>query len=208
MKKIICLVGVAIVCALAGTVCGAVDPIKTSYTPKEMELRTTMRELFAQLLTWQRAVMFTTIGSSADAIKVRERLMKCQDGIGNICGTYFGEDQGQKLASLLKQYSELIVEYSTCVLMRSDKSPTITKINDKLDEIATFLSQSNMAWDKATLAGKLKRYSDMLNAEMDAQSPTLGAIDIPSFDATFYMGMDIADTITFGIIKQDPGRFW
>jgi Zn-dependent oligopeptidase len=134
--------------------------------------------------------------------------MTSQDGIGSSMGAYLGDEQGQKLADLFKQYAQLISEYSTDVLMHSDKTLTVTKMNDKMDEIATYLSQQNMVWDKATLAGKLKRYSDLLNTEMDAQSPTFGAVNAAMCDATFYQAMDIADTITFGLIKQDPGKFW
>jgi hypothetical protein len=208
MKKTVCGILVSLVCVLACTVYGAVDPTKTSYTPKEMELRTTMREIFSQNLTWQRAVILATIGSAGDVTKAQVRLMTSQDGIGNFIGTYLGAEQGQQLDSLLKQYAQLISEYSTDVLMRGDKTLTVSKMNDKMDEIATYLSQQNMVWDKAVLAGKLRRYSDLLNTEMDAQSPTFGTIDPAVYDATFYQAMDIADTITFGLIKQDPGKFW
>jgi len=209
MKKTVCGIFVAVAFICAGMAAyGAVDPTKTSYTPKEMELRTTAREIFSQNLTWQRAVALTTIGSAGDASKAQERLMRSQDDIGNTFGTYFGDADGQQLASLLKQYAQLVADYSTSAMMHADNSLNVTKMHDTMDQIGTFLSQENMVWDKTRLSDKLKKYSDMLTAEIDLQGKSFGTIDSTTCDATFYQAMDIADTFAFGIIKQNPGKFW
>lgn len=207
-KTVLFLLASVLAIFVSGQALAAGDFNKTSYTAKEVEFRTTMREIFAQNLTWQRAVLLETIGNGRDASKARERLVQSQDSITSLFRPYIGDSATDRLISLLKQQAQLLADYAGVVYSRGDKVFSANRLREKNDEIAMLLARENMNWDKAEIFNKIQRYTDLVTAEADLQENNFGAFDPPAIDSSFYMAMDLADTFTAGIMKLEPGMFW
>ena len=65
-----------------------------------------------------------------------------------------------------------------------------------------------MYFNKDELYAALKRYDDLLTAEINLQYPAVGTVDTAAFDTTFAQAMNIADTLSIGTLKQFPSKFW
>jgi len=184
------------------------DSGKTSFSSKEVEMRTSTRMFFADYLNWQRIFAVETLTGSQDVDKAQLRLQKSQDNINGIFKTYYGDGTGTQVGDLFNQYLGLIVDYANTTRSHGDKTMVINKIHDKIDDIAELLNVVNMNWTSNDLSNMFKEYSDSFLSEIDLQDKSMGSIDTNIFDTTFDKSMQMADTFSSGIIKQYPGKFW
>lgn len=198
----------SLLCLMSLPAHSVMDTTKSSFSSKEMELRTNMRYIFTQYLIWGRVSVSQTLSGAPDVAKAQARFISSQDDICSIFKTYFGDYNGVQMTNLFKQYNQFINDYANATRTQGDKALIINRMHDKADEIANLLSMANMNWSKDDLSSTLKKYSDMLVSEIDLQGNNPGSLDTGMMDATYAQGMDMADTFTTGIIKQFPGRFW
>ncbi|MBI5560609.1 MAG: hypothetical protein HY883_04985, partial [Deltaproteobacteria bacterium] len=63
-----------------------------------------MWKLWEDHITWTRNYIISSLSGLEDADKVRERLLKNGDDIGNAIKPFYGDDAGKKLASLLRDH--------------------------------------------------------------------------------------------------------
>ncbi len=68
------------------------------------ELRTAMRKLWEDHVTWTRNYIVSALAGLDDASAVAQRLLKNQDDIGAAIIPYYGETAGKKLAQLLRHH--------------------------------------------------------------------------------------------------------
>src|SRR5258705_7666328 len=99
MKKIllsISMLGVIIICLMAFN-----NPMPNMNRSGSEKLRTAMRELWEDHVTWTRNVIFNIIDDLPGTDEEVKRLLKNQDDIGNAIKPYYGDEAGAKLAALL-----------------------------------------------------------------------------------------------------------
>ena len=208
-KRTVCLLFIAaLLCVPSMPSYAWFDSSKTSFSTKEMDLVTTMRELFAEYLTWQRIYMLETLSGSADVAKAQARFVSSQDSICGEFKTYLGDYNGSSMTDLFKQYNQLLADYASAEKNRGRIPVNINTIYDKADELANILSMANMNWTKNELLDLFKKYADAVTAEIDGQGNNPGSIDTAGIDSTFAISMNMADTFSSGIIKQYPAKFW
>jgi hypothetical protein len=186
----------------------AIDMGKSSYSSKEVDLKTTTRRLFTDYLIWHRIFIVETLGAAQDVSKAQARFQKSQDDIVGMFASYYGDSTGTQLTNLFNQYSGLISDYAYASKIHADKTDAVNKIHSKIDEIAGALSMANMNWVAADLSTMIKKYSDSLLSEIDLQTTMLGSIDAKIMDSTLDLSMQMADTFSSGIAQQYPGKFW
>ena len=184
------------------------DMTKSSYTNKEVDLKTNMRKLFSDCLTWQRIYAIEVYTLSLDSDKAKTRLSRNQDEIGNVFRAYFNDDTANQMTNLSKQSIQLIADYSNTARGGGFKNDIVTKLHDNADAVADLLSRANMNWTKADLSNVLRKYFDLLCAEIDTQSGGAGSIDANALDATFDHCMLVSDMYALGIMRQYPAKFW
>lgn len=68
------------------------------------DLKMNQRKLWIDHVLWTRSFIISDISSLEDKSLVLERLLKNQDDIGNSIKSYYGEDAGNKLATLLIEH--------------------------------------------------------------------------------------------------------
>ena len=184
------------------------DSNKTSYSNKEVDMKTSTRRIFADYLNWQRIFAIETLTGAPDVNKAQIRLQKSQDDINGIFKTYYGDGTGTQVSDLFNQYIGLMTDYLNAAKSHGDKTMILGKIHDKINDIAGLLSMVNMNWTSNDLSTMLKGYSDSFLSEVDLQDRSMGSVDANIFDTTFSESMQMADTFSSGIIKQYPGKFW
>ena len=81
--------------ALAALI-GLVLLVKPASAHKQAELRTEMRKLWEDHVTWTRNYIVSALAGLDDASAVAQRLLKNQDDIGAAISPYYGEAAGKK----------------------------------------------------------------------------------------------------------------
>src|SRR5215813_6136448 len=81
---------------------GQMDMKMNSATPAANELRTNMRKLWEDHVTWTRNVIICLTDGLPGADQAVKRLLKNQDDIGNAVKPVYGDAAGSKLTELLK----------------------------------------------------------------------------------------------------------
>src|SRR6188508_2910407 len=73
-------------------------------TSQAMELRSGMRKLWEDHITYTRNYIISALGRLPDQKPVLERLLKNQDDIGTAIKPFYGNDAGDKLTALLRDH--------------------------------------------------------------------------------------------------------
>jgi hypothetical protein len=184
-------------------------PAASGISDKQLALRLAMRKLWTDHVVWTREYIVASINNSPDAQPDANRLLQNQVDIGNTVSMYYGQDAGNKLADLLKQHILIAVD-----LINDLKKNDQAKFNDanakwksNANDIADFLAAANPNWSKQDLEDMMAKHlatttqevSDYFNKKYDQ--------DVQDFDAVYIHILNMADTLSNGIIKQFPDKF-
>ena len=72
-----------------------------------MDLRRSMRKLWADHVIWTRGYIISAVAGLPDATAALNRLMKNQEDIGKAIVPYYGAEAGAKLTDVLKHAAEI-----------------------------------------------------------------------------------------------------
>jgi hypothetical protein len=176
---------------------------------QKAELRTAMRELWADDATFTRNEIISIVANLPDVDTVSARLLKNQEDIGNALKPFYGADAATRLTGLLKDRVALAVE-AVKTARAGDKTRIATaqkKWSDNGKQIADFLAGANPNWDKAAMQQVMQKHVDLTAAEATSRLAKNWAADIKAYDAGHNHLLSFADTLADGIAKQFPGKF-
>ncbi len=180
-------------------------------TPKAVELRLALRDLWTDHIFWVRSVVYATKYGDTEAAKVaEENVVKNAKNIAGAVASFYGKEAGDKLFGLLAGHYGAIKEYLTAAVAgdTAGKNTATEKLKKNADEIATFLNSANPKnWPKETLVSLLMAHGGHHIAQIDA----VVAKDYGT-EATVWENMKkhiyvIADALAGGIEKQFPKKF-
>jgi len=192
-----------------GTVSAGRTEMKMPKMESALELRLAMRMLWEDHIAWTRSYIISSISNLEDINKVSERLLKNQDDIGNAIKPYYGEEAGNKLASLLKAHINIATEVINAAKLgiTDDLTAAQNKWKANAGDIAAFLSAANPNWKKNDLSDMLYKHLDLTTGEVTSRLNKDWASDISSYDKGQVHMLKFADVLTSGIIKQFPSKF-
>lgn len=178
-------------------------------TTKSMELRTAMRKLWEDHITYTRNYIISALANLEDAQSVVERLMQNQTDIGNAIKPVYGEEAGNKLTALLKDHIAIAAEVVGAAKSGDKKAlkASSDKWNANADEIALFLSAANLNWDKAVLKDMLYKHLEFTTGEVSSRLGKKWKEDIAFYDNGHDHMLMFADVLTDGITQQFPDKF-
>jgi hypothetical protein len=174
-----------------------------------MELRTAMRKLWEDHITWTRLYIVSALAGLEDVGEVAKRLLANQDDLGNAIKPYYGDAAGLKLAQLLRDHILIATEVVKAAKMGDSTELTAAqkKWTANADEIAAFLSQANPNWPLATVSEMLHKHLEMTTDEVVARLKKDWAADVAAYDKGHNHMLMFADILTEGIVKQFPAKF-
>lgn len=174
-----------------------------------MELRTAMRKLWEDHITYTRNYIISALANLEDANDVVDRLMQNQTDIGNAIKPVYGEEAGAGLTALLKDHIAIAAEVVAAA--KANDSAALKTSSDKwnanADEIAQFLSAANPNWDKAVLKDMLYKHLAFTTGEVTSRLGKKWKEDIVFYDKGHDHMLMFADMLTDGIVKQFPDKF-
>jgi hypothetical protein len=173
------------------------------------DLRFTMRKLWEDHIVYTRNYIISALSNLPDSGAIAERLLSNQDEIGAALKPYYGDEAGNKLATLLRDH----IKIATVVVgaakagdkMALDKAQADWGAN--ADAIAAFLSGANPAWTKMELADMLHKHLDLTTGEVTSRLNKDWKADVDYYDKGHAHMLMFADVLTNGIVKQFPEKF-
>jgi hypothetical protein len=173
-------------------------------------LRTDMRKLWEDHVTYTAFFYKAAIQGGDDAGKIAERLLRNQDDIGNAVKPFYGAAAGDKLASLLRDH--ILVAADVVKAAKAGDQAGLEAANKKwyqnADDIAALLSSANPEnWPRKTLEDMLHGHLAMVTDQVVATLKHDAAGAIAAYDKGAEHMLMLADALTSGIVKQFPDRF-
>ena len=188
----------------------AAHPAAKAAPMKASELRTAMRKLWEDHITWTRVYIIDVAGGLPDKDLTAKRLLQNQVDIGNAIKPFYGEDAGNKLTALLKDH----ILGAAAVLDAAKAGDTartnaeLAKWNSNGAEIATFLSGANAKnWPLAEMKHQMQMHLDLTLKEAQDRLGGHWAEDIADYDRVHEHILGMADVLAKGIAAQFPARF-
>ena len=179
------------------------------YNKATCNLRMAERRLWIDHVLWTRSDIVSALASLEDSSAVSERLLKNQDDIGNSIKPYYGEEAGNKLATLLREHIKLAEQVIGAA--KSGNKSDLEKYNtlwyENADQIADFLSSANPNYSKRTLKNMLHKHLEFITTQVVSRLNKDWNADIKAFDQGEDHMIKFADILVDGIIKQFPEKF-
>jgi hypothetical protein len=179
-------------------------------TAKQAAFQDAMRNLWEQLVAWTRMAIVSFAAGNPDLSMTEERLLRNQVDIGNAIKPYYGRAAGEKLTALLHDHITGAVALLQAAKSGDDAAIAAAKdawyLNGR--QVADFLSSANpQNWPRGAVRSMMKTHLDQTLDEATAQLGGDYAASIRDYDAIEDHILEMADTLSSGIVKQFPRRF-
>jgi hypothetical protein len=176
----------------------------------ELRLRSDMRKLWEDHITWTRLAIISLTTGSPDTQATVGRLLRNQADIGNAIKPFYGAAAGNRLTALLRQHILIAAD-----LVAAAKAGDQAKLGEaqarweaNADQIATFLNHANpRAWKLAATKAMMREHLKLTTAEAVARLQGNWPADVAAYDAIHRQALHMADMLSSGIVQQFPGRF-
>jgi len=179
-------------------------------TSKSVAFRGDMRELWEQHVAWTRLAIVGFAGNLPNLPATEQRLLHNQTDIGNAIKPFYGKAAGNKLTKLLKAHITGAValleaaQAGDAAKLAQAKSAWYTNGN----QISDFLSSANPHnWPREAVRAMMKTHLDQTLAEGVDELTGKYAAGVHQYDAIEHHILEMADTLSSGIVKQFPARF-
>jgi hypothetical protein len=193
----------------------ATAAITVTHTPatetrKAVALRTDMRRLWEDHITWTRLAIISLTTGSPDTETTVGRLLKNQTDIGDAVKPFYGKAAGNELTRQLKQHILIAADVVTAA-----KAGNQTKLADAQarwakngDDIAKVLASVNPRfWKLAAMKAELRMHLKLTTDEAVARLQGNWQADVAAYDKIHVHALHMSDLLSDGLVKQFPKRF-
>jgi hypothetical protein len=179
-------------------------------TPKAVALRTDMRKLWEDHVTWTRLAIISLTTGSPDTPATVGRLLQNQVHIGNAVKPFYGRAAGNELTRELRQH--ILIAADVIAAAKAGDQARLTDAQKRWatngDDIAGVLASVNPRfWKLATLKAELSTHLRLTTEEAVARLQSRWQADVAAYDKIHVHALHMSDLLTAGIVKQFPKRF-
>jgi hypothetical protein len=179
-------------------------------TRKAVALRTDMRQLWEDHITWTRLAIISLTTGSPDTEATVGRLLKNQTDIGNAVKPFYGTAAGNELTRQLRRHILIAAD-----VIAAAKAGNAAKLADAQarwaqngDDIAKVLASVNPRfWKLAKMKAELRTHLRLTTDEAVARLQGNWNADVAAYDKIHVHALHISDLLAAGIVKQFPKRF-
>lgn len=172
-------------------------------------LRTNMRKLWEDHVTWTRNVIFCLVDELPGTDQAVKRLLQNQVDIGNAIKPYYGEKAGNKLTELLKPHITIAAEVVNAA--EAGNTAALNIANKKwyvnANEISEFLCKANPKWALADMKMMMNTHLKLTTNEAVQRIKKNYDADVIAYDKVHNEILEMSDMLANGIIKQFPEKF-
>jgi hypothetical protein len=183
---------------------------KAAVTQKELALRSEMRRLWEDHITWTRLAIISLTTDSPDTQATVGRLLKNQTDIGNAVKPFYGKPAGNELTSQLRKHILIAAD-----LIAAAKAGDQTKLADaqarwlqNADDIASLLNSVNPRnWKLSAMKAEMHKHLALTAQEALARLQGNWNADVAAYDQIHRHILHLSDVLAEGLIRQFPQRF-
>jgi hypothetical protein len=179
-------------------------------TRAELALRNDMRRLWEDHVTWTRMAVVGLTAGSPDTDAAVARLLRNQADIGNAVKPFYGAAAGNRLTKELRAH--IVIAADVIAAAKAGDKAKLTDAQARWSrnarDIATLLSRANpQSWKRAALEAMLGEHLRLTTEEAVARLRGDWGADVAAYDRVHRHALEMADTLSAGLVKQFPGRF-
>jgi hypothetical protein len=183
---------------------------EATVTQRELALRSELRRLWEDHITWTRLAIISLTTNSPDTQATVGRLLKNQTDIGNALKPFYGAATGIELTSQLRNHILIAAD-----LIAAAKAGDQAKLAEaqarwqqNADGIAALLNRVNpRSWKLAAMKAEMHRHLALTTQEAVARLQGNWNADIAAYDEIHRHILHLSDVLAAGLIKQFPKRF-
>ena len=168
-----------------------------------------MRDLWVDHVAWTRLFIVSAVADLPDTEATVGRLLQNQTDIGDAVAGFYGEEAGAALTALLRDHILIAADLVTAA--KTGDQDAVAEANTawyaNADDISAFLAGANPAWPEDTLREMMYGHLDQTLAEATAQLTGDYAASVAEYDHVVTHILEMADTLSAGIITQFPDQF-
>lgn len=181
-----------------------------SVTHEELALRTDMRRLWEDHVTWTRLAVISLTTDAPDTKATVARLLKNQTDIGNAVKPFYGKAAGNALARELRLH--ILIAADLIAAAKAGDQAELTKAQarwrENADDIARLLNRANpLHWKLSALKAMLGEHLRLTTEEVVARLQGNWNADVAAYDRIHRHALHMADTLAGGLVAQFPKRF-
>jgi hypothetical protein len=182
---------------------------KAVSTSNTATLKTNMRKLWEDHITWTRNVILCLVDGLPGTDQAVKRLLQNQVDIGNAIKPYYGEAAGNKLTELLKDH--IIISAEVVNSAKAGNTSALDVANKKwyanADEISEFLCKANPKWALADMKIMMNDHLKLTTNEAVQRIKKNYDADVVAYDKVHDEILKMSDMLAEGIVKQFPQKF-
>jgi hypothetical protein len=179
-------------------------------TSKAVALRTDMRKLWEDHITWTRLAIISLTTGSPDTEATVGRLLQNQTDIGNAVKPFYGKAAGNELTRQLRAHILIAAD-----VVAAAKAGDTAKLADAQarwarngDDIARVLASVNPRfWKLAAMKAELRTHLKLTTDEAVARLQGDWDADVAAYDRIHVHALHLSDVLAAGLVKQFPKRF-
>ncbi len=174
-----------------------------------LELKTNMRKLWEDHITWTRNVILCLVDDLPGTNQAVNRLLKNQDEIGNAVKPYYGEEAGEKLSGLLRVHINISADVVKAA--KASNTAMLDEANKRwmanADEISEFLCKANSNWNLSEMKMMMHDHLKLTTDEAVCRIKKDYDQDVAAYDKVHNEILKMSDMLTDGIVLQFPKKF-
>jgi hypothetical protein len=179
-------------------------------TKKAVALRTDMRKLWEDHITWTRLAIISLESGTPDTEATVGRLLQNQTDIGNAVKPFYGNAAGDELTRQLR--SHILIAADVIAAAKAGDSVKLADAQarwvENADDIAKVLNSVNPRyWKLPVLKAEMHMHLDLTTEEAVARLKGDWAGDVAAYDKVHEHILHMSDLLADGLIKQFPKRF-
>jgi hypothetical protein len=179
-------------------------------TAKAVALRTDMRELWEDHITWTRLAIISLESGTPDTNATIARLLRNQVDIGNAIKPYYGKVAGNELTKQLRAH--ILIAADVIAAAKAGDSAKLADAQARwvknADQIATVLHSVNPRyWKLGAMKAEMHKHLDLTTQEAVARLQGNWTADVAAYDKVHQHILHMSDMLSQGISKQFPARF-
>lgn len=170
----------------------------------EMDLNNDMRQSWMQHAFWTMIFMNSLFNKLSNMEDVQGRLMQTPEDIAAVFERFYSQPMVSQLMQLLSEHTRLGGEVMTA--LRDNDAQRAEQLErqwyQNAERIARLLSNTNSEYNYDEILQLLTRHMDMLRRQMTAGLNQQFEEEIRLFDENENQLMQLADTLTNGLLQQ------
>jgi hypothetical protein len=189
-----------------GNVTGHAESVAAS----RAALRSDMRVLWEDHVTWTRLAIISLTTGSPDTQATVGRLLRNQADIGNAVKPFYGKAAGNALTAKLREH--ILIAADVIAAAKAGDQAKLTDAEARwqknASEIAALLNSVNPRyWPLARLKAEMAKHLALTTQEVVARLQGRWAADVTAYDKVHLHILHMSDVLADGLVKQFPNRF-